>query len=208
MNKRKFLNKNNVILIIVLFLIIIIINVIGLLIIENNVNKNLENKDIETKTDYTIKYNSYSFTIPLTLQHEINNSDFLISNKVNNWTASLNIISNDYETLYKNREKIEKNLSDKQIEISNNLERTYAGTTYITIEITYGSENALLAISNLSGGNGIMFIIQNEENDYDYDVLVELSPVVKSASYFGESNNQVTNNFNKQDIIDSLMDNK
>lgn len=208
MNKRKFLNKNNVILIIVLFLIIIIINVIGLLIIENNVNKNLENKNIETKTDYTIKYNSYSFTIPLTLQHEINNSDFLISNKVNNWTASLNIISNDYETLYKNREKIEKNLSDKQIEISNILERTYAGTTYITIEITYGSESALLAISNLSGGNSIMFIIQNEENDYDYDVLVELSPVVKSASYFGESNNQVTNNFNKQDIIDSLMDNK
>ena len=75
----------------------------------------------------------------------------------------------------------------------------------MTIQITYNDENALLAISNLSGGNSIMFVITNQDNDYYYNSLVELSPVVKSASYYGENSKVILSKFNKEDIISSLM---
>lgn len=204
MDKNKFFNKNNILLFIIILVIVVLLNIIGLALIKENVTKNEENKNIETKTDYNLKYNGYLFTIPLSLQHEIIEDNLLISNKVNNWEASTIIVPMDYETIYKNENK-EKNLKDKDIKVKDILEKTYAGTTYLTIQITYNDENALLAISNLSGGNSIMFVITNQDNDYYYNSLVELSPVVKSASYYGENSKVILSKFNKEDIISSLM---
>lgn len=202
MDDKRIFNKRNVIFIIIVVFIMIIVNLVFMFLIKNNVDDNLQNENTETKVDYNIKYNGYSFTIPLTLQHEIDNGTFIISNKVNKWDAILYIVPKDYENIYKQRDKISETLNSKEIEINEVSEDTYSGTTYLIFEI---SNDTLLAISNLSGGNSIMFIITNEDEKYNYDALVELASVVKNASYFGESNKLIKDKFNEEDIINSIM---
>lgn len=163
-----------------------------------------EPKTCETKIDYNIRYNGYSFLIPSNFQHEIYKNDLIIYNKVREWYSTINIIDKDYESLYKDRKNIVNNLKDKEIKVNNINEKTYSGTTYLVLEISFSGQKALLVFSNIPGANSIMLIITNENNKYDYDVLDSMSSVIKNVSYFGEKISKIVNLFDENDIKNSL----
>lgn len=192
----KKINKNHIIIICLLILLLITVFF--------KFDSKEEPKTCETKTDYNIRYNGYLFLIPSNFQHEIYNHDLIISNKVKEWYATINIIDNDYESLYKDRTKIVNNLNEKEIKVNDINEKKYRGTTYLILEISSSGQKALLCFSNIPGTNSIMLIITNENNKYDYEVLNSMSSVIKNISYFGEKISKVTNLFDENDINNSL----
>lgn len=204
--KKEKTRKLNLILILLIIIILALGYIIGFSVIEKHVKQNLNKDEIckQEKGDYKIKYEGFSFTIPEEYQHEIYNGNLIISNKVKGWDAVFNIVNKDYENIYKNRENIDTKLKEKSISTKNVKERTVAGTTYITAEISSSGEKGLLAISNLSTNFVAVITITDEENDINYDVLEELSPIIKKSVYYGDAIVSTIDKFSNSDINSSL----
>ena len=54
------------------------------------------------------------------------------------------------------------------------------------VEISVGGENILIAYTELNSNYVALFQIANEDNDFDKDMLKDLSPIAKNAEYIGE----------------------
>ena len=62
----------------------------------------------------------------------------------------------------------------------------------------------MLAISNLSTNFAAVITITDEVNDINYDVLEELSPIIKKSVYYGDAIVSTIDKFSNSDINSSL----
>ena len=74
--------------------------------------------------------------------------------------------------------------------------KTYNGVEFLTLEITVEGLKGIIAYEKLNSMYTIGFVIYNVYNEYDYDILKDVTPVIKSAE-FSSSSNGIKADFNK-----------
>ena len=202
MKKKLGFEKRHFYLLIFMIFIIIVFNFISYFIIKDDLKP--EVKQCEENKNYNIRYNGYLFKIPNEMNHEIYNGNLILSDKKNTWNSIVNIVDKSYEILYKEEKKYIKSLEEKGIKVVSSNEKTYSGTTYLTLEINSEEKKGLLVFSNLSSSSCIMIIITDDDNRYNYNSLNSLSTIIKNTSYYGEKASRITSLFNEKDIKEAL----
>ena len=148
---------------------------------------------------YKVNYAGFKLYIPDDLMYELDNTNNAINigDPIASWVAQLSIQELPYQQLKQNRSYLSSYfaefLSSYNGKISNTTVETIDGVEFILMEVDVAGTHEIIAISGLNSMYVACLEILNENNDYDRDVLKNITPILKTAEYDGTSRNLETN---------------
>ena len=177
--------------------ILVVILLIGTSEIKNDVKDDQvesenqkEEKEEEDKSSYfKVKLGGFEMKVPDTLRYQEKEDALVIGNEDDTWAAQLNIVEGSYAQLKSNKSNMKTNFINNGYTSSDVEVQTIGDVEFITAEVGASGTNYLLGYAK---GNA-MYIIGvttfDIDNEFNYDILEEIEPVIESATYVGETNN-------------------
>lgn len=141
-----------------------------------------------TKSNYTVKSNNFTFKIPDYLIYQKKNDMLSLMDEEETWLASIGATEINYSQLVKNKNKIKSNLEKEGCEVIKIAEKEVSDVNYLLFEINLSGQNILVGYTAANSMYVFFFEIYDAYDEFNYDVLNELSPIFSSAVYDGESN--------------------
>ncbi len=169
---------------------------------ETSVNKTSSNTSAEPvssvsntqkSSTYKVNYAGFKLYIPDDLIYELDSTKNAINigDSLSTWVAQLSITKVSFQQLKQNKNNLSsyftENLSEYNAKVSNVTVETIDGVEFILVEMDIVGTHEILALTGLNSMYTAVLEIANENNDYDRDVLKNLTPILKSAEYEGES---------------------
>lgn len=178
----------------VTLVIISVVVFIGAYLLINNKDNQKQNEtkeNVETNdgalSNYTIKYNGFSFEIPTELVATTVDNTLVLEDNVNMWNSSIEVIEGQYNKLLKNKNELQGIYEKDGYETSKTSNKILGKTSFVTLEVSKDGENILLAIANANNTNMFGVIITNEDNEYAYEALNIVGGIISKTKYLGES---------------------
>lgn len=139
---------------------------------------------------YKVNFNGFSFNIPTNLIYETSSDSLNITNQSGTWIAAIEVIDGmNYSQIQGNKGQLKSGFESIGFTTNNLAEKTYSGANFITIEATKGGVNYILGVSEANSMNLFGITTATENNNFDYSVVKTIAPILKSATYTGESAN-------------------
>lgn len=146
----------------------------------------------KTSSTYKVNLGEFDVYIPdkLTYKTNVGNDSLSIGDTSSTWNANFCIVKASYQKLKQNKSYIvsyfNEYISSYNGTVSEPKVEVIDGVEYMLVEISVGGENILIAYTELNSNYVALFQIANEDNDFDKDMLKDLSPIAKNAEYIGE----------------------
>ncbi|MBQ7136713.1 MAG: zinc ribbon domain-containing protein [Bacilli bacterium] len=153
---------------------------------------NTEKPDVPTeptpaKSNYTVKSNGFTFKVPDNLIYQESEDALSLMNEEETWLANIISLEGSYSQIAKAKNDIKSNFVAEGYEVESVEEETIAGKKCLLIELTVDGTNVLLGYTAANSMYIFGFEIYDINNEFNYDVLEEISPILDSAEYNGES---------------------
>ncbi len=171
----------------------------------NNETSNSTNIDNDSQTpnsvsnkkdsSYKVKYAGFRLYIPDTLVYEMNNTDdtIMLGDSESTWVAELMIQQGNFQQLKQNKSAISSYFSEKSSEyamtVSSPVIETIGGVEYILLECNMSGTNMLIGYAGLNSMYSACFQIYNEDNDFNREMIRNISAIISNAEYIGDSTN-------------------
>ncbi len=160
---------------------------------------------------YKVNFDGFKLYIPDTLIYEVDstNHNLLIADEEQTWVAQLGIKQASFQQLKQNRNALGVNLSELLSQYGGTASSpsldTINGVEYILFEASMGGENRLIGFAELNSMYAVYFELLNEDNDFDKNILKDLSTVISTAEYTGESAHlEMPNSIKMNDLSEVL----
>lgn len=151
------------------------------------VNNNVDNND--NNSNYTVNYNGFTFKIPTNLVYETGAKALLLSNEEGTWVTSIEVLEGSYNQILSQKNQLQSIYQQQGYTASQAVEKNIGGMAFITLEISAGGTNALLGIAKANSMYFFGTTVYNIDNEFDYDVLEDVSSILSSAELNPDTNN-------------------
>ena len=161
---------------------------------------------IDRSSTYKVKYKGFNLYIPDDLIYLYNSDNSLmIEDTLGTWMINFVIEQVPYQQVKQNRNSLPSYYADQGITLSMPKVETIGDTEYILYEATAYGENFLLGCAEMNSMYTMTFEVFTEDNDYNKDLLKNLSYIVSSSEYIGESSYLKSNeNVKMSDIVEAF----
>ena len=186
-------NRSNVIIIAVAIVVVAILGAVVFLFgdkIKNLVGISDESGE-KTSSTYTAKFKNFTMQIPEDYIYDAEDEQFLITNLDGNIVIIGIIYDGSFETVKKNKAQLPMLCKEDGFTCSKVALNNYDDVEFLTAEATISGQPAILAFSKIDLTHYGYYIIASENNGYDYSILNELAPIVKTVKY-SPSGNKIT----------------
>ena len=140
---------------------------------------------------YKVTYNGFRLYIPDTLVYtmDYSNKTINIGDTKSTWIANFEIDELPFQTLKQNKNILRTSLmqANTNANISEAKLETIGGVEYIVLECNLAGEKEVIGIAELNSMNVAIFELRNENNDFDRENIKNLSSIISTAEYIGES---------------------
>ena len=161
----------------------------------NNLENNIANN---SNSNYTVKFNGFTFKIPTNLVYETQSDAILLGDEEGTWAAYIKVTKGSYSQMLSKKDQLQSIYQSMGFTSSEAVEKTIGGMSFITLEISKSGQNALLGITKANSMNIFAIAAYNLDNEYDYKLLETVSSILSSAEYSSETNNMSV--FEKPDM--------
>lgn len=159
----------------------------------NNSNNNNSSGGSEVinkqQSTYTVKFKGFTFKIPTNLIYQNNEKALVVGDEASTWETAIEIVSGSYSQLATNKSNLIPAYQQIGFSANNVNQKTYGGLDFITIELSKGGTNALLALTKANSMNIFGATTYNLNNNFDYNKITEIAKILSTAEYIGETNN-------------------
>ena len=144
-------------------------------------------------SSYKVSFGGFELSIPDNLMYQIvgANEAINVSDDLSTWVAQLSIQKLPFQQAKQKKNQLSSYLAEYlasyEIKILNNKLETIDGVEFIIIEIEVAGTNEILAIAELNSMYCACLEVANENNDYDRDTLKNITPIIKTAKYNGDT---------------------
>jgi len=146
-----------------------------------------------TKSTYTVKFDGFTFKIPTDLVYETMSEDgtnaILIGDEDATWMASMGVIQGSYNQMSSNINQLQPLYQQEGCNASAAVEKTIAGLPVITMEISEGGANAIVAWAKANSMYVFGLTVYTLDNDFDYELVEKVAEILSTAEYTGETAN-------------------
>ncbi len=181
---------------IVIGVIVVAVIVFGAIGITNLINKNINGgsgTETFSSSTYDVNFKGFKFKIPNNYVYEKDTDILLVSDEAGTWAAKFELGSGSYSQIKSNINLLQAQFQKLGFSSSAAVEKKLAGINFITLEISTGGTNAIAAITKANSMNFMGITLVNQNNEYDYSLLKTIAPIIKGATYIGETNNIQSN---------------
>lgn len=193
-------NSNTKFIIIGIVVVALVVGVIvAINLLNNNKSGSNNNSSVaNNNSSYTVKFNGFTFKIPTNLVYETQTNFISLGDEEGTWAAHIEVIEGTYSKMLSNKSQLQSLFQKEGFTASAAEEKTIGRMPFITLELSKGGINALIGYAKATSTNLFGVTLYNMDNEYDYKTLKEVSNVLSSAEYTGESNNM--SSFEKIDM--------
>lgn len=189
--KPKNNNRQNILVGIAL---VLLIAVVAFFLIKKFLNKepepepNNEQQVINKISNYTVKHNGFTFKIPTNLIYVENEGSLAITDEEDTKAAYIEVMEGLYNQLVTNKNMLQGVYQEEGYTASSAKEETIGNIKFLTMELSAGGTNILLAFTKANSMNVFGVTICNLNNEYDYNYLETIANILTSSEYTGETN--------------------
>lgn len=159
---------------------------------------------------YKVSYAGFKLYIPDTLIYEMDyiNDAINIGDAESTWVAQLGIKQGSFQELKQNKSYLSSYLMQEfsGATISNATLETIGEVEYVLLECNIAGTNMIIGYAGLNSMYSAFFEIMNENNDFDRSAIKNLSSIISSAEYTGDSTYMKSNEDIKMIGIDKAFD--
>ncbi len=137
---------------------------------------------------YTVKFDGFTFKIPTNLVYVTQTDMLLLGDEDDTWVAGIGVAEVDYSQVLSAKGQLQSSMQSHGYTSSAAEEKTIGGSSYITLETSYNGKNALIVYTKANSMYTFVISIYNINNDYDYEILEEISSILSGAEYTGATN--------------------
>lgn len=164
-----------------------------------------------SSSTYKVNYGGFKLYIPddLIYQMDATNDAINIGDALSTWVAQMSIQQQPFQQLKQNKSYLSSNLSEflssYNATVSNATIENIDGIEFIIMELKVAGTNELMALAQLNSMYTACFEVANENNDFDRNVLKNLTSIIRTAEFSGDSKNlEVKGNIKTTDINKAL----
>lgn len=143
-------------------------------------------------SSYKVTFDDFVFEIPDNLIYQESDGQLAIGDEEGTWSAAILTLEGSFTTLLANKNQIQSNMINNGYTASAAVEKTLGGLKFITLEVLASGESTLVAYTKLNAMNIAIITMVNANNDFDYKLLEDLAPIIKSASYVGGTQHNIS----------------
>ncbi len=173
----------------VLAAVAVILTAAVMLSIDNSINFNEDNENntvVKTAISaYKVDFKGFTFTIPDSYIYEVKENSLLVSDTKGTWTAQIELQEGSFEKIKENMNLLQIAMQRSGFTSTMAVEKTLGDINYITFEINKGGQNAVAGITDANSMYFMAITVTTRNNDFDYSVLANIAPIVKSIEYNG-----------------------
>lgn len=147
----------------------------------------------QSRSNYKVNFEGFTLEIPDNLVYEEKNGTLLIENESGTWMASLIIKQANFAQLQANKGQLQATMQRVGYTSSAATEKKLGGVNFITLELSTSGQNALAAMAKVNSMNVFCITAYNQDNEFDYKLLETIAPIIKSATYTGNTTNNIAN---------------
>lgn len=200
-NQQKPNNKKKLIIIGAIVLVVVILVVVLILVFTNKDN---DGGAIGNVSTYTVNYSDFELSIPDNLLFEYSDGSLLLADQEETWVARMDIIEGTYSQLQSNVNRIQATLQQQGLNSTNIKEQNLGGVDYITMELSYQGQNEIAGFTSINSMYIAVIEAYSVDNDFNFDILEQIAPVISSAKYNAGTNNISINSTLDLDAIGQL----
>ena len=190
-------NTSTYVIIAVAIAIIAVGAIFGTRLLSNKNNNNSNNNNSsggsevinKQQSTYTVKFKGFTFKIPTNLIYQNNETALVVGDEASTWQTAIEVVSGSYSQLATNKSNLIPAYQQIGFSANNVNQKTYGGLDFITIELSKGGTNALLAFTKANSMNIFGATTYNLNNNFDYNKITEIAKILSTAEYIGETNN-------------------
>ena len=143
-------------------------------------------------SSYKVNYSGFNIYIPDDLIYEMaSNGAINIGDNLSTWVAQLSVQKTPFQQLKQRKNQLSSYLSEYlasfNAKTSNVTLEKIDGIEFLILEIDLVGTHELLAIAELNSMYSAFFEIVNENNDYDRETLKNLTSIVETSEYEGDT---------------------
>ncbi len=169
---------------------------------DNNKNNNTYNEGstggsevtYTSNKTYKVNFKGFTFSIPDNLVYEEKNDALYIGDEEGTWITQLSLEPGSFSQIKSKKSQLPSALQQGGYTSSTAVEKTLGGVEFVTMEIAYGGNNAILAFAKANSMYYIGVVVSTLDNDIDYKLLETIAPVISSAEQTTASNSIAPNN--------------
>ncbi len=161
---------------------------------------------------YKVNFGGFKLYIPDDLIYitDATNDMLYIYDDLATWVVSMRIEKGSYQQLKQNKSSLSgyfsESLSSYNATVSNATVENIDEIEFIIMEIKISGKNELLVLTELNSMYTACFEISNENNDFDRDVLKNLTSIIRTAEFNGDTKNlEIKGNIKATDIDKALQ---
>ena len=162
-------------------------------------------------SSYKVRFKGFKFYIPdhLIYENDFENDGIVIGDSYGTWAADCTVVDVSYQ-MVKRRKSIlassmEEAMSDYGAVVSPATVEEVDGVEFVLMEGDISGSKALLGYAELNSMYSFYFAIENENNDFDREVLKEIATIVSTAEYEEEAFNVETKNGIKEEDMKKVV---
>lgn len=161
---------------------------------------------------YKVNCAGFKFYIPDNLIYEVDTySDVInIANAEQTWIVQANIQEGAFEQVKQNKNYIKSYaaevLGGYGATVSDVKTEKISGVEYVLAELSVGGDNVILGFAGLNSMYTMVFAMANENNDFSRDNLKDLSTIISTAEYTGETKNLEVNQKIKTTDLEKILE--
>lgn len=160
---------------------------------------------------YKVNYGGFKLYIPddLIYQMDATNDAINIGDALSTWVAQMSIQQLPFQQLKQNKSYLSsyfsEYLSSYNATVSNATVENIDGIEFIIMELKVAGTNELMGLAQLNSMYTACLEVANENNDFDRNVLKNLTSIIRTAEFSGDSKNlEVKGNIKTTDINKAL----
>ena len=179
-----------VVIVVVIFAVVIAITVFT----KKSNNTYSENYGFSTSTKtYKVNFKGFTFSIPDDLVYEEKENMLYIGDEEGTWVTELGLEQGNFSQIKSNKNQLPAIMQQNGYTCSDAVEKTLGGVEFITMEIAYGSENAIAALAKANSMYFVGVTAWNKDNELDYKLLETIAPIINSIEQTPVSNSIAPN---------------
>lgn len=169
-----------------------IVGIAVIIIVGMAMNKSGNNSTNQQGTNnYKVAFNGFTFEVPDNLIYEKIDDSLLIQNEEGTWATRFDLMEGSFTQLKSRKSQLQAILQQDGITSSNVSEKNLNGVDFITLETSPGGQNAIIAMAKANSMYIISITAMNQDNEFDYKILENIAPIIKSAQYTGDATNNM-----------------
>lgn len=167
-------------------------------------NKEVDNNQGNVVSNTKVNHSDFTFSIPNNYKYDSTAEGLAIYDSSDSWVAIITAGEGSFDILLSKKDQIKDIYEENGYTVYNVSEKTYDGKPYITIELSFGGEKSVLAFTKGSPNYALMVAVISKSNTFDYSILENVSPILKTAIYAGNGGMNISTGSIPKNLVGNL----